>query len=35
MILFVFVCKRFFQPIAFMYVTKLKGRDGIYDAYMT
>jgi len=29
MILFVFVCKSFFQIIAFMYVTKLKGRDGI------
>jgi len=27
--LFIFVCKRFFQLITFMYVTKLKGRDGI------
>jgi len=26
--LFVFVCKSFFQLIAFMYVMKLKGRDG-------
>jgi len=29
MILFVFVCKRFFQLISFMYETKLKGHDGI------
>jgi len=29
MILFVFICKRFFQLISFMYETKLKGHDGI------
>jgi len=29
MILFVFACKRFFQFKTFIYVTKLKGRDGI------
>jgi len=29
MILFVFICKRFFQLISFMYETELKGHDGI------
>jgi len=29
MILFVFICKRFFQLISFIYETKLKGHDGI------
>jgi len=29
MILFVFICKRFFQLITFIYKTKLKGHDGI------
>jgi len=29
MILFVFICKRFFQPIIFIFETKLKGHDGI------
>jgi len=29
MILFAFMCKRFFQLITFTYETKLKGRDGI------
>jgi len=29
MILFVFICKRFFQLITFMSVTKLKGHDDI------
>jgi len=29
MILFVFICKGFFQLISFMYETKLKGHDGI------
>jgi len=29
MILFVFICKRFFKLISFMYETKLKGHDGI------
>jgi len=29
MIPFVFICKRFFQHISFMYETKLKGHDSI------
>jgi len=29
MVLFVFICKRFFQLISFMYETKLKVHDGI------
>jgi len=29
MILFLFICKRFFQLISFMYETKLQGHDGI------
>jgi len=29
MILFVFICNRFFQLITFMYETKLKGHDDL------